>query len=184
MSQQRSAIDRIGDLVKTVLWTALFVYNVAWCAQLGYFGFFTNKPIWIGDQLISLVLVVWAGWFGFVEWRNLRKHRTGSWFFINLGHVCRGAFIRISCWWLDRQVKFLNWVFHRWYGEDTLNIVLATVEPEEQTPTPSAYDDDIIRQSMTTDEYDVYLSPHNVATTPASITRIHPRADEWHDEFI
>ena len=170
---QRKLDDRIGDLVKTVLWTSLFVYNLAWCVQLGYFGFFTSKPVWIGDQLLSLVLMVWAGWFGFVEWRTLLRYRTLPWFFRNLGVYVPLLFWRglttVLMWGVTQLTVMVSGVLSRGYPGRGLVIrvdfdderdlkQMLRVAKDEGLPTTVTIDG----QRVSVEEYDSPLSQHDL----------------------
>ena len=193
---QRSAVNRIGDLVKTVLWTSLFVYNLAWCAQLGYFGFFTSKPVWIGDQLLSLVLVVWAGWFGFVEWHTLFRYHTLAWFFRNLGVYIPFLFWRgltvVVMGVMHRWMVFASWVVSKSYpgrgmvfsldfeDERDFKQTLRTARDEGLSVTASVdgrpvYDADLLESSLT---YPPIAKLHVVDAVPPM------RRDDWHDDLL
>lgn len=204
---QRKRDDRIGDLVKTVLWTSLLLYNLAWCVQLGYFGFFTRQPVWIGDLLLSLVLIVWAGWFSFVEWRTLLRYRTVPWLFRQLGYLFWRGSIAVVMWVVRGLMHVVGWLMSKAYPgrgmvlsldfEDRRDFdeMLRTAKDEglpyttSGTITPEEYDEPLqYRAPRDADILDTALNYPPLA--PLRVVEAHPPCpkrddtDGWADEFL
>lgn len=161
----RSAVDRIGDVLGLVAIGVCLLYDVWADIRYVVVPLVHHQAVdWLSGA-VYLVLTAWIGWLCGIQVGRIRKYHTTSWFFINLGHVLRSVFIKLSCWWLERQVAFLNWVMRRWYGPETTEVALCTMEVT-LSDTPLTYDDDILRGE---DYTPTLFAAHPAVIYPASL---------------
>lgn len=103
---QRSAVNRISDLIAMVVYSVFLLYNLSWILAYTHEVFWLHQSLHLFDLVLFGVLTVFIGyWWGVYLW-NIAHYHTIPWLLYNLGVYVPFLFHRLG--------EFLSRIF--WLG--------------------------------------------------------------------
>ena len=101
---QRSAVDRIGDLIAVVVYSVFMLYNLRWVSAYTYEVFWLHQSLHLLDLVLFVVVTIFIGyWWGVYLWRLFHYH-TLPWFFHNLG-----VYLPLLFWHFEETLSYRFW---------------------------------------------------------------------------